>query len=322
MRIVFAGTPDAAVPSLRHLTAAGHDVRLVLTRPDAPVGRKRVLTPSPVAREAETLGLQVLKTNRLDDAATARVGHESPQLGVIVAYGGLVREPLLSLPERGWINLHFSLLPRWRGAAPVQHAVMAGDPEVGANVFQLTAGLDEGDIIAEVRMPLPPETTAGELLIRLADAGASLLTDAVGKLESGTAAAREQAGQPSFAPKLSDIDGRIDWSQPQDRVRAHVNGVTPEPGAVATLDDKRVKLLAVDAAPSGAPRLSPGELRGVGGQLLVGTGSAPLVLVRVQPAGRSAMTATDWWRGMRINRARFDLPALDAQTPGQRLDPS
>ena len=163
MRLVFAGTPEAAVPTLRRL-AGEHEVVAVVTRPDAPLGRKRVLTPSPVAAAAEELGLPVIRAARLDDEATARIAGLAPELGVIVAYGGLVREPLLSTPTAGWINLHFSILPRWRGAAPVQRALIAGDPELGASVFQLVPALDAGDIFAARTFPVPPDATADEAL--------------------------------------------------------------------------------------------------------------------------------------------------------------
>ena len=164
LRLVFAGTPAAAVPSLERLAASGHEVVAVVTRPAAPLGRKRVLTPSPVAAAAERLGIHVIEAARLDDDATGRVGALRPDLGVIVAYGGLVREPLLSTPTHGWINLHFSLLPAWRGAAPVQHALIAGDAETGASVFRLVPELDAGDVFGMRARAIGPDETAGQLL--------------------------------------------------------------------------------------------------------------------------------------------------------------
>ncbi|MBD3753998.1 MAG: hypothetical protein IE935_16635, partial [Micrococcales bacterium] len=247
MRIVFAGTPEPAVLSLRALVDAGHEVPLVITRPDAQIGRRRVVTPSPVATAADTLGLSAHRTARLDDVALEAVRAAHPDLGVIVAYGGLVREPLLSTPRHGWINLHFSALPRWRGAAPVQHAIIAGDPEVGVDVFQLTAGLDEGDIFGEVRFPRPIAATAGELLATLADAGAELLTTVVGQIADGTARSRPQAGDPSYAPKLSIEDGRVDWQQSREQIMSRILGVTPEPGAFATAQDAR-EIFIVDSS--------------------------------------------------------------------------
>lgn len=309
MRIVFAGTPEAAIPSLRALVDAGHEVRRVITRPDAPVGRRRVVTPSPVAAAAEALGLNLHRTARLDDEALEAVREAHPDLGVIVAYGGLVREPLLSTPRHGWINLHFSVLPRWRGAAPVQHAIIAGDPEVGAGVFQLTPGLDEGDILGEIRFPRPAEATAGDLLATLADAGAGLLATVVDQIADGTAHARPQQGEPTYAPKLSIEDGRVDWEQTQEQVMSRILGVTPEPGAFATTQGARLKLLAAAPASSDAPHPRPGLVTSHGKQVIVGTATDPIALLRVQPAGKPAMDAGDWWRGTRLTELQLETVA-------------
>jgi methionyl-tRNA formyltransferase len=299
MRLVFAGTPDAAVPSLRLLAASVHDVVGVITRRDAAVGRRRVITPSPVGAVAEELGIQAIKTNRLDAAATERVAALAPDLGVIVAYGGLVREPLLSTPAHGWINLHFSLLPRWRGAAPVQHAIIAGDPVTGASVFQLVAALDAGDVFSEREYVVPDGATSGDVLAALADEGARLLGEVVDAIAAGTAVAVAQSGVPTLAPKLSDDDGRIRWDDSREAVLARIRGVTPEPGAHTTVDGARLKVLSSRPAPTDAPALAPGELDVHARSVLVGTATTPVVLERVQPAGRSAMAATDWWRGRR-----------------------
>lgn len=209
MRLVFAGTPAVAIPSLR-LLAQRHDVAAVITREDAPLGRKRVLTPSPVAAAAADLGIETVRANRLGKEATERVAALAPDLGVIVAYGGLVREPLLSTPRLGWVNLHFSLLPRWRGAAPVQHAVIAGDAETGAAVFQLVPALDAGAVFAELRRPIGADETSGEVLEALAMSGAALLADTVDALAAGTAVARPQEGEPTAAPKLTIEDARLE----------------------------------------------------------------------------------------------------------------
>jgi methionyl-tRNA formyltransferase len=295
MRLVFAGTPAVAIPSLRAV-AARHDVLSVITREDAPLGRKRVLTPSPVAVAADELGLPTIKANRLGEEATARVAELAPDLGVIVAYGGLVREPLLSLPRLGWINLHFSLLPRWRGAAPVQRAVIAGDAETGAAVFQLVPALDAGDVFSELRRPIGPDETAGELLDALAVSGAELLADTVDALAAGTATARAQVGEPTPAPKLSLDDARLDLGRPAAEVYARLRGVTPEPGAFALLDGERFKL--VEARPAlDEEALEPGRVELRGKRVLLGTGTSPLELRTVQPAGKRAMAAADWWRG-------------------------
>jgi methionyl-tRNA formyltransferase len=297
MRLVFAGTPAAAVPTLRRL-ATLHEIAAVVTRPDAPLGRKRVLTPSPVAQAAVELGLPIIRTARLDDAATAEIAALRPDLGVIVAYGGLVREPLLSAPVSGWINLHFSLLPAWRGAAPVQRALIAGDRELGASVFQLVAELDAGDVFARRVVEVPDTATAGEALEVLAADGAELTADVVAAIADGTAVAVPQAGEPTFAGKLSHGDGLLDWNQPLDAVYARFRGVTPEPGAHTTMGGQSLKVLEAAPAPDAEP-LAPGRLRGTKSALQIGTASGPLAVTRVQPAGRAAMNAVDWWRGQR-----------------------
>lgn len=299
MRLVFAGTPEPAVPSLRRLAASAHDIAAVVTRRDAPLGRKRVLTPSPVAAAAEELGLPAIRADRLDTDATERIAALRPELGVIVAYGGLVREPLLSTPSHGWINLHFSLLPRWRGAAPVQHALIAGDTVTGASVFRLVAELDAGDVYAERTLAVPPQATAGDLLRSLADEGADLLVETVDAIASGRAVARPQEGEPTYAGKLADADGAVRWADPEGAVLGRIRGVTPEPGAHTTVDGGRVKIHAVRAAPADAPTLAPGRMTLLGRELLVGTGTRPILVDEVQPAGKARMRAADWWRGLR-----------------------
>lgn len=299
MRLVFAGTPAVAVPSLRALAGGPHEIAAVVTRSDAPRGRKRVLTPSQVAQAADELGLPVIKTDRLDAEATARIGALEPDLGVIVAYGGLVREPLLSAPLHGWINLHFSLLPRWRGAAPVQRALIAGDRETGASVFQLVAELDAGDVFAEERHPVPENATAGEVLDALADLGAPLLARVVDGIAEGSAVATPQHGEPTLAPKLTLADGALDFAQDAESLRARIAGVTPEPGAHTTIDGARLKVLRASA--SSAPPIAPGHVMASGREILVGTATAPLRLETVQPAGKGAMAAGDWFRGLRTS---------------------
>ncbi|MCR2814669.1 methionyl-tRNA formyltransferase [Microbacterium jiangjiandongii] len=302
MRLVFAGTPEPAVPSLRALAASGHDLVAVVTRTDAVLGRKRVLTPSPVAQAADELGIPVIKADRLDATATDAIAELRPDLGVIVAYGGLVREPLLSMPPHGWINLHFSLLPRWRGAAPVQHALIAGDRTTGASVFRLVAELDAGDVYGEVTYPVPEEATAGDVLADLADVGAGLLTEVVDAIAAGTARAVPQVGEPTYAGKLTLADGALDWTQPARRVVDRVRGTTPEPGAHTTIGGVRLKVLAASAVADAAD-LEPGRIGLVGRDVTVGTGEGAVVLHRVQPAGRPAMDAGDWWRGARLTDA-------------------
>ncbi len=294
--LVFAGSPAAAVPSLRALTASRHDVATVITRADSPQGRRRDLTPTAVATAAVELALPVLKANRLAGAATERIGALQPDLGVIVAYGGLVREPLLTIPRLGWINLHFSLLPRWRGAAPVQRAIIAGDDVTGASVFQLVPQLDAGDLYGQLTQAIGAHENAGHLLDSLALSGAELLLRVVDAIADGTARAEPQRGDVTLAPKLELVDGRLDWAEHASVLSYRVRGVTPEPGAFTSIDGVRLKI--IDATVSReAQRLPAGHLDLVGGRVLIGTGSEPLELLTVHPAGKRAMKATDWWRG-------------------------
>lgn len=299
MRIVFAGSPAAAVPSLEAL-ARTHEVAAVVTRAASPQGRKRILTPTPVADAAATLGIPVIEANRLDAEATAAITALEPELAVVVAYGGLVREPLLSAPPHGWINLHFSLLPDYRGAAPVQRALIDGRGVTGVSVFRLVAELDAGPVVRMRETAVPEGATAGALLAELAELGALELVAAVDAIEAGTAAFEPQVGAPTFAPKLTLADGAIDLAATAPAVLSRWRGVTPEPGAHATVLDargegERVKLLAL--ARSGAEPIPPGEARLAGRAAIVGTGSAPLELLEVQPAGRRPMAGADWLRG-------------------------
>ena len=307
LRLVFAGSPAAAVPSLRLLSDSHHDVLTAVTRADSRQGRRGVLTATPVAVQADDSGIPVIKANRLAGEATELLQQLEPDLGVIVAYGGLVREPLLSAPRLGWINLHFSLLPRWRGAAPVQRAIMAGDDVTGATVFQLVPELDAGEIYGRMTETIGAQQTAGNLLESLADSGAELLLRVVNALADGSARGESQAGDITLAPKMHLADGDIDWAQPATTVHGVIRGVTPEPGAFTTIDGARVKVLDVAVARH-AIRLEPGVIDMVGAMVLIGTGTDPLELVTVHPAGRKSMDAASWWRG------RAGTPALAIKT--------
>jgi methionyl-tRNA formyltransferase len=298
MRIVFAGSPVTAVPTLDALIAAGHEVVAVVTRPDAPVGRRRVLTPSPVASAAEERGLPVIRAARLDAVATEKILATRPELGVIVAFGAFVREPLLSGPPAGWINLHFSALPAWRGASPVQHSI-AHRSGAGATVFQLVPELDAGPVWSRRERELTGEETAGALLDELAVSGAADVVDVVAAIEEG-ARPVPQDGDPSFAPKLSAEDGRVDWSRGQLDVIAQIRAMTPEPGAHTSVNGTRVKILAVDGGPAGTTAPSPGVVTRIDEAIIIGTGSAPVTLVTVQPAGKREMDAASWWRGLGV----------------------
>lgn len=309
MRIVFAGTPEVALPSLEALAASDHEIVAVITRADAPLGRKRVITPSPVAQRADDLGLTVIKTDRLDDDVTARITSLQPDLGVIVAYGGLVREPLLTTPRHGWINLHFSLLPRWRGAAPVQHALIAGDRETGAAVFALVPALDAGDVYAQHPYTPAPTATAGDVLADLAVSGADVLVGVVDDIAAGTAKATPQQGDVTLAPKLTLADGALDLRQDADLVVNRFRGTTPEPGAHVTVNGVRVKVWEARVGGDSAVAGTPGALAFDAGHVFVGAGEGSVLLVRVQPAGKGVMAAADWWRGLRGDDVRVDLPS-------------
>ncbi|MCY1675040.1 methionyl-tRNA formyltransferase [Pseudarthrobacter sp. SL88] len=297
MRVLFAGTPAVAVPSLNALVDAGFDVVAVLTRPDAPIGRKRVLTPSPVAARALELGLDVIYAAKVDDAAVEQISAAAPDVAAIVAYGGLVPPAALAIPRHGWINLHFSLLPAWRGAAPVQRSVMAGDDVTGAVTFQLEKGLDTGPVFGTLTESVGPEDTAGQLLERLSHSGAVLLAQTLSAVATGKASAVPQAGDVSLAPKLTLEDGHLNWHHPALAIGRQARGATPEPGAWTLLDGQRVKLDPVRLRPD-VEDLAPGALAVHGKSVLVGTGSHAVELTRIQPAGKKMMAAPDWARGI------------------------
>ena len=301
MRIVFAGSPDVAVPTLAALRDSRHEVVGVVTREDSPLGRKKVVTPTEVGRYAAVAGLPLIKTDRLDETATRAIAALRPDLGVIVAYGALVREPLLSTPRLGWINLHFSLLPRWRGAAPVQHAILAGDRMTGVSVFRLVPELDAGEVYARVEEPIGRFHTNGQLLDRLAKIGAPVVVGVVDALEDGTALGRPQDGEPTYAGKLGLEDGEIAWTKSAGEIDRQIRAFTPAPSATTTLDGERFKVLQAVPAHD-TVRLAPGEVEMYDRRVLVGTGEGLLELERVQPFGRSAMPAPDWHRGRRGER--------------------
>ena len=272
MRLVFAGTPEVALPSLRALLASRHEVVGVVTRPDAPAGRGRSLAASPVAMLAEEHGIEVLKPDKVRDPEfLARLREIAPDCCPVVAYGALVPREALGIPRHGWVNLHFSLLPAWRGAAPVQHAVWHGDDITGATTFLLEEGLDTGPVLGVVTETIRPTDTSGDLLARLADSGSGLLVATMDALDSGImAAARQPADGVSLAPKITVADAEIDWEQPAVRVDRQVRACTPDPGAWTRLHGTRV-----------------------------GTATHAVVLGEVQAQGKKPMAAADWARGTR-----------------------
>jgi len=302
VRLLFAGTPAVAVPSLRALLAhPAHEVVAVLTRPQAPAGRGRRLAPSPVAELAQQAGIEVLSPARPTDADfVRRLAELDVECAPVVAYGALLREPVLSMPKRGWINLHFSLLPAWRGAAPVQHAILHGDDTAGASTFLIGPGLDDGPVFGVLTERIRPSDTSGDLLARLAEAGAPLLVATLDGIADGSLRPQPQpADGVSVAPKLAVADARIDFGQPALAVERRIRACTPDPGAWTSFRDGRLKLGPASHAESEQP-LAPGELLIGKSAVLVGTASTPLRLGAVQPAGKNPMPAPDWARGLRL----------------------
>ncbi len=309
MRLVFAGTPDVACTSLDVLVGSRHEVVGVITRPDAPRGRGRTVAVSPVAQRATELNIPVLRPTRLSDPSVVRdLRALAPDCCPIVAYGGLVPPQLLDLPPHGWVNLHFSLLPLWRGAAPVQRAILHGDEVTGASTFRLTAGLDTGPVYGTVTEPVAQTDTSGELLSRLATAGADLLLRTLDGIEDGQLLPVDQPGEGvSLAPKVGAEDARVRWSDPALAVDRRIRACTPEPGAWTEHAGQRLGLLPI-AAPSGArplpdlgADLEPGVVRVTKRAVYVGTGSSPVQLGQVRPAGKKTMDAADWARGVRLS---------------------
>ncbi|TYL45139.1 methionyl-tRNA formyltransferase [Nocardioides sp. BGMRC 2183] len=308
MRVVFAGTPEVAVPALDAIADSAHELVGVVTRPDAPAGRGRRLTPSPIGLRGEELGVPVLKPTHpkepeFQDALRAL----SPDCCPVVAYGALIPQSALDIPEHGWVNLHFSLLPAWRGAAPVQHAIWAGDEVTGATTFRIVRALDAGPTFGVMTETIRPTDTSGDLLDRLAEGGAGLLVATLDGIADGSLQAREQPSEGvSLAPKITVEDARVDWAEPAQAVDRRVRACAPFPGAWTEFDGERVKLGPVAPAPASDMPLDPGVL-GVGkNEVLVGTGSAPVRLGRVKAFGKKEMDAADWARGARLtDGARF-----------------
>jgi methionyl-tRNA formyltransferase len=303
MRLVVAGTPRVALPSLDALIASDrHEVVAVVTRPDAPAGRGRQLTPSPVKERARDSGIDVLTPRRPSDPEfLEQLRDISPDCCPVIAYGALVPPAALEIPRVGWVNLHFSILPAWRGAAPVQHALRAGDDLTGATTFLLEEGLDTGPVFGVMTAIIGPRDTAGELLERLAVDGANLLIATLDGIEDGVIGPVPQSTEGvSFAPKLTSADARIDWSTAAIVVDRQVRACTPAPGAWTRLRDKRVGLGPLE--PLGDELgLVAGEIRDAGADgVMVGTRTGPVRLGEVRPEGKPAMAATAWVRGLRL----------------------
>ena len=303
MRLVFAGTPAVALPSLEALVASDHEVVAVVTRPDAARGRSKKLVPSDVGAWAQERGIPVLKPAHPRDPAFAdSLSDLAPDACPVVAYGALVPQTVLDIPRHGWVNLHFSLLPRWRGAAPVQRAIMAGDEVTGATTFRLVQELDAGPVYRTLTRTLEGTETAGALLDSLAHAGARLLLDTLDDIAAGAEPAPQiDLERLTVAPKVIVEEARLDWTRPAIELDRRIRGCSPDPMAwtMASLgggDEERFKVGL--AAPTLEEGLTPGEVRVERRRVLVGTGTDALELVRVQPQGKKEMAAADWGRGL------------------------
>ena len=332
MRVVFAGTPRAAVASLEAILRSRHEVAAVITRPDALAGRGRRPAVSPVGERAAEAGLELLKPARARDPEFLdRLGVIAPDCCPVTAYGALLPQSALDIPPYGWVNLHFSLLPAWRGAAPVQHAVLHGDEITGATTFRIVKELDAGPVFGVVTEPIRPDDTAGSLLGRIAVSGAELLVATLDGIESGELRAQPQPPDGvSLAPKIGVADARVDWALPAVAVGRLIRACTPAPGAWSELNGTRLKLGPVtEAAGPGepgtpglgsgepaAPRLGPGELRADRAGVLAGTGTGPVRLGEVQPAGKRRMTAGEWARGLHLDAREPVRLGNGRPTPG------
>lgn len=306
MRIIFAGTPEPAACALTALLASNHDVIAVITRPDARKGRGRTYYPSPVKELATSHDIPVLTPTSLrdNDEFRSELCRLQPDCVPVVAYGNLIPQDVLDLVPHGFINLHFSLLPRWRGAAPVQAAIHAGDAVTGATTFRIDPGLDTGDIIGQLTEPIDPADTADSLLERLAHRGADLLTHTMDMIADGTAEYRPQDGVATHAHKITVADARVDWTQPAESIDRAIRAVTSSPGAWSTIGEQRIKLGPVTHTTD--PHMQPGDIHVAKNRILVGTGTTPVSLGRVQPSGKKPMPAADWARGTMIEGKRFE----------------
>jgi methionyl-tRNA formyltransferase len=301
MRVVFAGTPEVAVPSLDAIEESDHELVAVVTRPDAPAGRGRKLVASPVARRAEELGVPVLKPDHpRDPDFLAALRELAPDCCPVVAYGALLPQSALDIPRHGWVNLHFSVLPAWRGAAPVQHSIWAGDEVTGATTFRIVKAMDAGPVFGVMTERIRATDTAGDLLGRLAEGGSGLLVATLDGIEDGSLEAREQqVDGVSLAPKITVEDAEVDWHEPAVAVDRRIRACTPGPGAWSTFEGERIKLGPVTPDADRDP-LAPGVLAVSKNAVHVGTGTVPVRLDRVKAFGKKEMGAADWARGVRL----------------------
>ncbi len=301
MRIVFAGTTTNAVAVLRYLVEQGrHEICAVVTREDAPVGRKQVLTESAVAAYAGSIGLPVLKANRIDSLVNAQIEATKPDLGLVIAYGALLKATTLEIPRHGWLNIHFSLLPKWRGAAPVQRSLMAGDSETGVTIFQLDEGMDTGPIHSQVAAHIEPDDNSATLLERLTHVSISMLDETLSQIDAAIAKPAAQTGTSSHAAKLERNDAKIEWSNSAEQIENLVRGAYPEPIAWANFEEQAIRILkarAYASSPNGFEDQETGTAVLIDSHAVVKCESGFLQLIDVQPASKNVMSAVDWLRG-------------------------
>ncbi|MCZ7565934.1 MAG: methionyl-tRNA formyltransferase [Burkholderiales bacterium] len=313
MRVLFAGTPEFAVTALRAVRAAGHHIMLVLTQPDRPAGRGLSQTVSPVKRAAQELGLSVFQPATLRDAAVlARLRAVAPEVMVVAAYGLILPQAVLEIPRLGAINIHASLLPRWRGAAPIQRALLAGDARTGISILQMDAGLDTGPVLLAAETPIGADDTAGTLHDRLAALGARLVVEALELLAAGTAKPEPQrAAGATYAAKLDKAETRIDWRRPAVEIARQVRAFDPVPGAIARLRGTELKIWRARPARTGndATGVSPGTVVAVGDDgLVVACGHGALVLAELQRAGGKRLSVAELRRGFAVAAGdRFEV---------------
>lgn len=307
MRLVFAGTPSITVPFLNALAESRHELVAVVTRPDAAQGRSKRLVPSPAAQWAQDHAIPVLKPSHPRDPDFIDALRDlAPDCCPVVAYGALLPRTVLAVPPHGWVNVHFSLLPRWRGAAPVQRAIMAGDAESGITIFEVTYELDSGPVYSRWSEPLRPDDTSGVVLDRYAQRGADLLVDVMDCIAAGTCTPQAQPDEGvTLAAKLTSPEVQLDWTQPAAVLDRVIRGANPSPMAWTSWLGQRFRVCL--ARPTNTATLTPRELRIERARVCVGTGAGDLELVTVQPVGRNPMPAIDWARGVRQLDPRFDL---------------
>jgi methionyl-tRNA formyltransferase len=300
MRIFFAGTPKNAADSLLSLHQAGLDIVGVLTRNDAAVGRKHILTPSPVAVQATELGIKVIKSNSFDDSTIAQITELKADLGVVIAYGAFVNESGLKIFPNGWINVHYSLLPKYRGAAPVQHAILNREEFTGVSIFQLDAGMDSGPLVTSVPTRIETDENSARLLDRLTHLGISALLETIPSIAAGIAQYKQQPKEgSSFSPKISREDAEINWAKSAIDLEAFINAMNPEPMAWTRWGEDTLRILSAREYQGSSLGLGERQVQLVDRSIVVGCRGSMIELLTVQPAGKNVMLARDWYNGQK-----------------------